>query len=177
MKKVLVLAGVAGMVAANANAIDMTPYVGLDASYSVVKRDHSDTQISSKNWALAGVLGARTDHYGVEAFYQPGMQEKKGDVKTRLTSYGVDLLGFQPLGCSGRWEGVVSAGIGEYDVRGHVDDVAGFKDHGFGYRLGAGLQYALTDTTAVRAMYHHAWINKSHVDATDEISLGVRYSF
>ena len=177
MKKALLLAGFAGMVAANANAIDVTPYVGLDASYSVVKRDHHDTQISSKNWALAGVLGARTDHYGIEAFYRPGMQEDKSDVKTRLTSYGIDLLGFQPLGCSGRWELVGSAGIGEYDVRGHIDNAHGFKDHGFGYRLGAGLQYALTESTALRAMYHHSWINKSHVDGTDEISFGVRYSF
>ena len=30
MKKVLLLAGLAGMVAANAEAIDVTPYVGLD---------------------------------------------------------------------------------------------------------------------------------------------------
>ena len=55
MKKVLLLAGLAGMVAANAEAINVTPYVGLDATYSTIDAD-SNTNISNKNWAGAVVL-------------------------------------------------------------------------------------------------------------------------
>ena len=174
MKKVLLLAGLAGMVAANAEALDATPYVGLDANYGIVDSD-SGTEISSKNWSLAGVLGARTDHYGVEAFYDNGLREHKAGAATRNRSYGVDVLGFQQLGCSGRWEGVVSAGIGEYKLTHHADE--GHSDTGNGERLGAGVQYALTDNTSVRAMYHHTWVHKSVVNDFDTFSLGVRYAF
>ena len=63
MKKVLLLAGLAGMVAANAEAIDVTPYVGLDANYALVDTDSSHS-ISSKDWSLSGVIGGRTDRFG-----------------------------------------------------------------------------------------------------------------
>ena len=174
MKKVLLLAGFAGMVAANAEAIDVTPYVGLDGTYATVAAD-SGNHISSKNWSLAGVLGARTDHYGVEGYFDNGLREHKEDLTTRNRKYGVDVLGFQQLGCSGRWEGVVSAGLTWNRIRGHIaGDV--HNDYGYGERLGAGLQYALTEKTAVRAMYHYNWVHSSVVNHFNEVSLGVRYS-
>ena len=174
MKKVLLLAGVAGMVAANAEAIDVTPYVGLDAAYSTVASD-SGSYVSSKNWSLAGVLGARTDHYGIEGYFDNGIREHKENFTTRNTKYGIDFLGFQQLGCSGRWEGVASAGFTWNRIRGHWN---GFSDNEYGYgeRLGAGLQYALTEKTALRAMYHYNWVHKSFVNHFNEVSLGVRYS-
>lgn len=173
MKKVLLLAGVAGMVAANANAFDVTPYVGLDANYSTVDRD-SGTQVSPKSWSGAVILGARTDHYGIEAGYDHGKREHESAGETRLSKYTIDLLGFQPLGCSGRWELVGSAGVTFNKIDGHGDYKS---DHGYGERLGAGLQYALTENLAVRAMYHYNWIHQSYINNTNEISLGVRYSF
>ncbi len=177
MKKVLLLAGVAGMVAANANAFDVTPYVGLDANYSTVDRD-SGTNISPKNWSAAAILGARTDHYGIELGYDHGKREHESNAErrgsTRLSKYTIDLLGFQPLGCSGRWELVGSAGVTFNKIDGH----GGYKsDHGYGERLGGGLQYALTENLAVRAMYHYNWIHQSYINHTNEISLGLRYSF
>jgi len=174
MKKVLLLAGVAGMVAANAEAIDVTPYVGLDAAYSTVGTD-KDSGISSKNWALIGVLGARTDHYGIEGYFDDGIREHKENLTTRNTKYGFDFLGFQPLGCSGRWEGVVSAGLTWNRIRGHQDGTSA-NDHGHGERLGAGLQYAITEKTALRAMYHYNWVHSSIVNHFNEFSFGVRYS-
>lgn len=173
MKKVLVLAGVAGMVAANANAIDVTPYVGLDANYSMIDRD-AGTQVSPKSWSGAVILGARTDHYGIEAGYDHGKREHEAWGETRLSKYTIDLLGFQPLGCSGRWELVGSAGVTFNKIDGHDNYKS---DHGYGERLGAGLQYALTDKIAVRAMYHYNWIHQSYINSADEVSLGVRYSF
>lgn len=172
MKKVLLLAGLAGMVAANAEAIDVTPYVGLDANYAVVDTDSSVT-VSGKDWSLSGILGARTEHYGVEAFYNAGLREHKADDHSRISGYGVDLLGFQQLGCSGNWELVGSAGLASYTLR--TSNIG--TDRGYAERLGAGVQYALSENTSVRAMYHHAWVNDSQLDALDEISLGVRYSF
>lgn len=181
MKKTLLLAGLAGMVAANAEAIDATPYVGLDASYAMVD-GNTDTNgwLSTKNWSLAGVLGARTDHYGLEAFYMNSLRQHKSDedghLNTRISGYGVDALAFQQLGCSGRWELVGSAGIGEYKLKGNSAE-GGDSDTGYGYRLGGGLQYALTENTSVRAMYRHVWMVKSDIDSMDEFTIGIRYAF
>ena len=100
MKKVLLLAGLAGMVAANAEAIDVTPYVGLDANYALVDTDSSHS-ISSKDWSLSGVIGGRTDRFGLEAFYNAGLKEHKSSHDSRISGYGIDALVFQQLGCSG----------------------------------------------------------------------------
>lgn len=182
MKKTLLLAGLAGMVAANAEAINVTPYVGLDANYGIVHGDAATKGwLSSKDWSLSGILGARTDHYGIEAFYNTGLEENKEAVSTRIGGYGVDLLGYQQLGCSGRWELVGSAGLGYYTLKGKYNDGNGDsgseKDHGYGERLGAGVQYALSENTTVRAMYHHTWIHSSHLDGLDEFTVGIRYAF
>ena len=172
MKKTLLLAGIAGMLAANAEAIDATPYVGLDMNYAMVDSD-SDVQLSSKDWSLSGVIGARTDRFGLEAFYNTGLREHKANASTRISGYGVDALVFQDLGCSGRWELVGSLGVAEYKVKAHEYG----SDTGLAERLGAGVQYALSERSSLRAMYHHAWINGSHLDALDEFTVGIRYAF
>ena len=180
MKKVLLLAGLAGMVAANAQAFDATPYVGADATFALVHRDSAISQFTKNhNWSLAGVLGARTDHFGIEAFYNQGLRTVKNRGRTRNTSYGVDLLAFQQLGCSGRWELVGSAGLAEYKYRAHNEAGFGgaYTDKGLGERLGAGVQYALTEKASIRAMYHHNWVHDSHVDGFDEFTIGLRYAF
>lgn len=176
MKKTLLLAGIAGMLAANAEAIDATPYVGLDMNYAMVDSD-SDVQLSSKDWSLSGVIGARTDRFGLEAFYNTGLREHKANASTRISGYGVDALVFQDLGCSGRWELVGSAGLADYKIKAHGAAGENYSDHGLAYRLGAGVEYAVSEKTSVRAMYHHAWINGSHLDALDEFTVGIRYAF
>lgn len=175
MKKVLLLAGVAGMIAANAQAFDVTPYVGMDATYGIIDSD-SGSHISNKNWSAAAVLGARTDHYGLEAYFDNGLREHKGDLTTRNRKFGIDALAFQQLGCSGRWEAVASAGLTWNRVREHLNGFS-HNDNGTGERLGAGIQYALTEKTSIRAMYHYNWIHHSVVNNANEISLGVRYAF
>ena len=172
MKKTLLLAGIAGMLAANAEAIDATPYVGLDMNYALVDSD-SDVKLSSKDWSLSGVIGARTDRFGLEAFYNTGLREHKANNTTRISGYGVDALVFQDLGCSGRWELVGSAGIAEYKVKAHGYN----SDTGLAERLGAGVQYALSERTTLRAMYHHAWVHSSYLNELDELSFGLRYNF
>lgn len=173
MKKVLLLAGLAGMVAANAEAIDVTPYVGLDANYAMVDTDSSHS-ISSKDWSLSGVIGGRTDRFGLEAFYNYGLKEHKSSHDTRISGYGLDAIVYQQLGCSGRWELLGSAGIANYKIKGN--NGLG-TDYGMAERLGAGLQYAMTENASARVMYHHAWVNGSKLDSLDEISLGIRYAF
>jgi len=184
MKKMLLLAGFAGMVAANAEAVNVTPYVGLDAGYAMVD-GNTDTNgaLSTKNWSLSGVIGGRTDHFGLEAFYMNSLRQHKSvaeeggqeHLNTRISGYGVDLLGFQQLGCSGRWELVGSAGLAQYKLKMNFAD-GGSSDTGYAQRLGAGLQYAASEKVTVRAMYHHSWMNKSYIDSMDEFTIGIRYA-
>jgi opacity protein-like surface antigen len=180
MKKTLLLAGVAGMLAANAEAIDATPYVGLDLNYAMTD---ADTELSKagalddSSWSLSGVLGARTDRFGLELFYQGGLRAHKGGNATRISGTGVDALVYQDLGCSGRWELVGSAGLADYKIKAHGVNGKNYSDHGLAYRLGAGLEYLVSENTSVRAMYHHAWINGSRLDALDEFTVGIRYAF
>ena len=81
---------------------------------------------------------------------------------------------FQQLGCSGRWELVGSAGLANYKLKG--DNGLG-TDRGYAERLGAGVQYAMSENATVRVMYHHAWVHSSQLDALDEFTVGIRYAF
>jgi opacity protein-like surface antigen len=182
MKKTLLLAGVASVFAFNANALDLTPYVGLDYNYSMLDHDEPnyDMRNGTKEGVMAGqahsasvVLGAKVTPYaGVEAFYQLSKKEHKADYRSQIQAYGADVLGYLPLGCYGEYEVLASAGLGQYTAKYNKD-----QDSGLGYRLGAGLQYNLTDNWAVRAMYRHVWVDKSILNCVNEVSLGVRYSF
>lgn len=186
MKKTLLLAGVASVFAFNANAVELLPYVGLDYNYSMLNHDEavvvgedSDANLI-KDGVMAGqahsasvVLGTKVTPYaGVEAFYQLSKKEHKVDDRSQIQAYGADVLGYLPLGCYGEYEVLASAGLGQYTAKYNKD-----QDSGLGYRLGAGLQYNVTDNWAVRAMYRHVWVDKSILNSINEFSLGVRYSF
>ena len=175
MKKALLLAGFAGMVAANASAINIAPYIGLDATFATIDSDR-DADISNKNWAGAFVLGGRTDRFGLEGYFENSLREHETGMKTRNRKFGIDALAFQPFGCSGKWEGVASAGLTANRIRAHKNGLS-HNDNGYGERLGAGLQYNVTEKLAVRAMYHYNWIHHSVVNNANEITLGIRYSF
>lgn len=178
MKKILLLAGVAGLVASNANAVELTPYVGADYNYSFVDTDHdADGVISGHSHSGALVLGTKVTPYaGLEAFGEYSKKEHKLGVRSKIYDYGLDLMGYIPLGCYGEWEVIGTTGMGWYTIKaqGYGEKE---KDRGWGYRLGAGLQYNMTENWSVRGMYRHVWVDKSYLDAIDEISLGVRYHF
>lgn len=174
MKKILLLAGVAGVVAMSANAIEFNPYAGLDYNYSLVDHDNSmDGWMPGHANSGSVVLGSTFGQYaGVEAFYELSNKEHKRDNRSQIQAYGADLMGYVPMGCYGEWNLIGAAGAGWYDAKYNKDN-----DAGWGYRLGAGLQYNFTDDWAVRGMYRHVWVDKSVLDALNEFSLGVRYYF
>lgn len=174
MKKTLLLAGVASVFAFNANALELTPYAGVDYNYSMLHHDASmDAIMAGQAHSASVVLGTKVTPYaGVEAFYQLSKKEHKADNRSQLQAYGADVLGYLPLGCYGEYEVLASAGLGQYTAKYNKD-----QDSGLGYRLGAGLQYNVTDNWAVRAMYRHVWVDKNVLDCVNEVSLGVRYSF
>ena len=187
MKKTLLLAGVACLFAANANAeFKLNPYVGADYNYDFWRMDR-DARDALKDHSNGGtvVAGVKLNKWlGAEAFYQLSVPETKNvaDEKyhSRLQAYGVDVLGYLPLGCDNKFELLAGLGIGEYEVKYRVtnpDFQASDKEEGIGYRLTAGAQYNLDANWSIRGTYRHVYVNKMFLNDLNELSLGVRYNF
>lgn len=187
MKKTLLMAGVACMFAANANA-EIRPYAGLDFNYSTFDYAYDiENNLEDDFQSATFVAGAKFNKYvGAEAFYQFSKNNKNTDIDgdtfhNRFQAYGADILGYLPLGCDGKVELIAGAGIGQYELKARMKS-ADFgsetdKEETLGYRLNLGAQYNIDENWSVRGMYHHVYTQKSFIDAIDEFSLGVRYNF
>ena len=174
MKKTLLLSGAACLLALNVQASNFLPYVGIDYNYALVNHDAQTDGIMSghANSATLSVGSKIAPFMGVEAFYGLSKKEHKTNYRTQIQSYGADILGYLPFGCYDEFELIGAAGAGWYTAKFDKD-----QDSGWGYRLGAGLQYNISDHWSARVMYRHVWIDKNVIDDLDEFSIGVRYHF
>lgn len=195
MKKTLLLAGVASLLAFQANAVEFKPYVGLDYAYTDasvaddiygLSDDYYETSFNS------GVINAGTkigDYFGVEAFYQNSADEKgkriniidykgntlaSGKITTSFDAYGLDLMGYIPV--TDKVEAIASLGAAHYNF-----EMKGFglsdEEESLGVRGGLGLQYNINDNLAVRGMARYVYLDMDEVDYLTEFTAGVRYSF
>ncbi len=180
MKKTLLLAGVASVFALNAQALEVTPYVGADYNLNFLnKASVYDGFLPGKYHSGSIVAGAKVSPYfATEVFGELSKHANKRSFHSEYGAYGVDAFGILPLGCYGEWEVLGTAGIGRYRFEAKVKPHFGHEtDHIWGWRLGAGVQYNVTENWGIRAMYRHiAFVNKD-VRGLDTLSLGVRYSF
>lgn len=182
MKKYLLLAGVASIMSFNANAMDMEmkPYVGLDYVRSMVDINQDYAEDDFNAYAIsAGVKMHK--NFGVEAFFQQTEEGKKTNpdgakVKDKYHAYGLDLMGYMPLGCDEKIELLGSLGMGYYDAELKNNDTK-YTDDGWGWRLGAGAQYNFTENMAGRVMLRYADVDIEGVDNIVDLTAGVRYSF
>lgn len=193
MKKTLLLAGVASLLAFQANAVEFKPYVGLDYAYTDASADDiyglSDYYETKFN---SGVINAGTkigDYFGVEAFYQKSGDEKgpkiaivdnqnnviaADKITTSFDAYGLDLMGYIPV--TDKLEAIASIGAANYNF-----EMEGFgislEEEGLGVRGGLGLQYNINDNLAVRGMARYVYLEMDEVDYLTEFTAGIRYSF
>ncbi|MBP5615011.1 MAG: hypothetical protein J6X42_00430, partial [Alphaproteobacteria bacterium] len=120
MKKTLLLAGVASIFALNAQAADLTPYVGADYNLNFVNKSDNLFGVPGKYHSASIVAGAKiSPYFATEIFGELSKHATKkyfGVVKshTEYGAYGIDALGILPLGCYGEWEVLGTAGIGRY---------------------------------------------------------------
>ena len=191
MKKMLLLAGVAALFSANANAYEMKPYVGLDYVYSMLDIDKIDGEkvFEEDLNAFAVSVGTKFhENFGVGAFYQHSDEETKtvktiiGDVKgkDKYNAYGLDVVGYMPV--AEKVDLLGSLGIGYYDVKAklvHAPTGVSVKgdDDGFGYRIGAGVQYNMTENWGARVMARYAYTDIDGLDNIVDLTAGIRYSF
>ena len=178
-KNIALLAAVlAFTLTANANALEFRPYVGVQYNYTEVDAEEVKPDMNS----YSVVVGTEYNRYfSTEVFYQNS--DKSNDmvegvkVKSDFEAYGLDAYASLPLGCDRVWSVFATAGIANYDA--DTSSIQGkSEDNGLGYRLGAGIQYSITNDIAVRALARHIWADKlENVDDMKEFSLGVKYIF
>lgn len=192
MKKTLLLAGVAALVAANASAAEIKPYVGLDYVYSMADIDKVDGyQLFEEDVdAFAVSAGAKLhENFGVEAFYQQSGEGKNTDTiagisgvsKFEYKAYGLDVIGYLPV--TQKLELLGSLGVGYYDVDAKLKITAPVEGHsstsddGWAWRIGAGAQYNFTENWGARVMARYADLDIDGIDNIVDLTAGIRYSF
>ncbi len=184
MKKTLLLAGVACAFAFNANAMEIKPYVGLDYNYSSlgIAKNTANWNVEDDYHNASIVAGAKLHkNFGLEAFYQRSLNESRSvqettKVTSRLSGYGIDALGYLPLGCDQKVELIGGLGLGEYELKERAF-IGTNKEEGLGYRMNVGAQYNINDKLAVRGMFRHVIVEHGDLDRINEYSAGIRYSF
>ena len=162
--------------AANAGAMEFTPYVAADYTY---------TDVQNVTEVHGGKVSVGTDYnkyFGTEVFYQhtgsDRVHSSDGTNEYSLQSYGLDINGYLPLGCDQTFALVGTAGIANIDVKYKEPGESRKTENGLGYRLGAGFEYDLTSNVAVRAMYRYTFADKlGGLDNMNKYSLSVKYSF
>lgn len=188
MKKVFLLATAAFVFSMNAQAEGMMshvkPYVGMDYIYS--DADMSDAQENSpfehkfNNGSINA--GVKVNEYmGLEAFYQMSMIEDKNldnqKNKSKFYAYGADIVGYMPI--YDKMELIGAAGLGQYEFKKSMVGAENGRvsDNGLGIRMGAGLQYNITENVALRALGRYTWLDVDHVNHLTEFLFGARYTF
>ena len=168
---------------ANANAENsFKPYVGVDYNYTDADAEHQSPKYNS---ASVNVGTNYNQYFGTEVFYQYSDDDKKHigaiENQTSFQAYGLDLMGYLPLGCDQEFSLIGTAGIGEYTFDKNFSGWAAPKDqrdHGIGYRLGGGVLYNVDENVAVRALVRYVNLNDiKDFDDMWEYTAGVRYNF
>ena len=166
MKKTLLLAGVASLFAVNTANAEVKPYVGLDYNYSSYGMDNYVRDYLEDDYnSLSFVAGAKLmENFGLEAFY-------------RIENYGVDALGYLPLGCDKEVELIAGLGLGQYKMKYRLAGDGADKERALGIRANIGAQYNIDENWSVRGMYRHVYLQKSYMNDINEFSAGIRYNF
>ncbi len=187
MKKTLLLAGVAcALIATNANAgwkdvmRDGKVYVGAD--YAFDSFDFKGNAEGAKKSYNSGIfnIGTRLDRVGAEIFGQWTGKRKKGEgadkIKTKVNAYGLDLYGYQPLGCEGKFDLLATVGVADYYYKVQKETETNSNNR-IGWRIGGGAMYNMTDNISARVVGRYAYIGAKDLNHAAEVTAGLRYSF
>ena len=172
----LMVAASAIAMAANAEAMEYNPYVGAEYGYSFLNGGAGSNNFNSGKIFVGSQYN---ENFGVEAFYQRTTADKKAGFKRKYEAYGIDALGYLPMGCEQKVSLIGTAGLAYYDFKGKEEGGKTNGDGMWGYRLGAGAEYNVTDNVAVRALARYTKLDQRADYSNDmmEYSIGARYNF
>lgn len=162
---------------ANAEALEYSPYAGIDYTYSNFSHDGDNF-----NGGKIFVGAQYNQNFGAEVFYQRTLnshsanEAPKARTSYHFDAYGIDALGYLPLGCEQKFSLIGTAGIARYRLADRTPHVGHGHEMSWGYRLGAGAEYNINEKVAVRALARYVDLGNSNDDMW-EYSLGAKYNF
>lgn len=156
---------------ANAEALEYNPYAGVDYTYSNVS--HTGPNF---NGGKVFVGSQYNEYFGTEAFFQRTFNERTEGVKTHFSAYGIDAMGYLPLGCEQKFSLIGTAGIARYNISNRLGGKGHEHDNTWGYRLGAGAEYNVNEKIAVRGIARYVDLGNAQTDMW-EYSVGAKYNF
>lgn len=157
---------------ANAEALEYNPYAGVEYNYNLIAGGSNDFN--------AGKIFAGTQYnknFGTEVFFQRSLNDRSEGSKTHFSAYGIDALGYLPLGCDQTFSLIGTAGIGRYNFSTRTPGEGHEHDNSFGYRLGGGAEYNLNEKVAVRALVRYVDLGNFETNDMWEYSVGAKYNF
>jgi outer membrane autotransporter protein len=200
MNKMLLLAGVAaGLFAANAQALEFTPYVGAKVKYVDMSNDYNESwedgsasvNVDDNVWggSLAAGLSTKINSGAIRAeleYNKNGDAEKKfgladmgidadTDVETKfkLKTQSVMLNAYYDIDTGTQFTPFVGGGIGYTRAKASLvfggENLGSDKDTAFTWQLGAGVAYAVNDNVTVDAGYRY--VDCNDFDFGDDISV------
>ena len=156
-----------------------TPYVGFDYIFNNI----DIKEYTSKNNAANIRIGSDYNKYfSTEIFINQSDSYKKHKLnnfhKLSYKSYGLDVFTYLPLGCEQKFNILATAGIGEYIFNNKIKNQKHKKEHGLGYRFGAGLKYKINKTWQIRYITRYIKFDKTDTQKYSiEQNIGIEYHF
>lgn len=186
IKAKILAAAAAGLVigsAAQANTVDVRPYIGAELSFNMPKYNGVVTNPQNinikKNKPGFGLnFGARIcDYFGIEAGYNQVMKAKDGSYSGRIHNLYVDGMGY--FAASPEIDLIAGVGLGrlKQKITGFSVTSADATKVKTSYRLGVGAEYKFDENIAARLMLRHQKGNKNYLKNMNSVALGVAYTF
>lgn len=162
-----------------ADSYKYTPYVGMGYDFSKIQAGKLRPEY---NGGTVYVGSDYSKYFGTEVFFSQSLSRKNGQTPHKLKSsfraYGLDVAAYLPLGCSQKFSLMATAGWGEYIFNLKQQGAKHHNEHGYGYRLGGGIKYALDNHWQTRLVVRHVSFDKlDMLNQTMEYSLNVEYHF
>lgn len=167
----LMVAVSAVAMAANAEALEYNPYAGIDYTYSDVS--HKGPNF---NGGKIFVGTQYNKNFGTEIFFQRTLNKHDAGDKLHFSAYGLDAMGYLPLGCEQKFSLIGTAGIARYNLSDRTPGEGHSHANSWGYRLGAGAEYNVNEKVAIRGIARYVDLGNYQSDMW-EYSLGAKYNF
>lgn len=197
MNKMLLLAGVAAvLVASNANAVELNPYVGAKLRYVDMSNDAelgAEISADDKVWGGSVAFGVATQVKGgavrAELEYNLNEDAKKtlgGGIKAKIETQSAMANVYYDIDTGTKFTPYVGAGLGYAKVKGSLS-LSGVSesmdDNNFAWQVGAGASYALNSNVSLDAGYRYVDYGDFTKDevkldtSAHELYVGARYAF
>lgn len=198
MKKTLLLASVATcLFAANANALDLRPYVEGKISQNWLKAEYKTDgfkeNFKDNAWGGSFEIGAKLDQFrvGLEGYYNDDLKDNLLNVvPVKAETKGAFLNAYYDLPLSVKQiKPYIGAGIGYSWLKATMDATGirlgkeSIKDKDFGWNVGLGVAYEVNSNVDLTLGYRYEDLGRikeegDKVDFTNhKVFLGLRYNF